>query len=58
MWLLLLIPILIILAIRAVIIVTYDEIVKYREEKDYNKIKKKLREGSEARLKERNRLKN
>lgn len=49
-------PILILLTIRAIIIVGYDEIIMYRENKDYNRRKEKFREDSKARIKERNRL--
>lgn len=56
MWLLILIPILVLLAIRAIIIAVYDEIVKHRENKDWDYKKENIIKDAKARIKEANRL--
>ena len=56
MWMIILIPLLIILSIRAIIITVYDEVVEYREQKEYDRIRQKVRKDIAIRRKERNRI--
>ena len=56
MWMIILIPLLIILSIRAIIITVYDEVVEYREQKEYDRIRQKVRKDVAIRRKERNRI--
>lgn len=56
MWLLILIPIFILLFIRAIIIIVYDEIVKHRENKDWDYKKKNAIKDAKARIIKANRL--